>query len=306
MKRFFKNIFILFIVVVMAVGIIITAGFRNDKFVGGIVDKIELVKNTMKSDKKRIILIGGSNVAFGINSQLIQEELNDEYEIINFGVHAGAGLKYYLDIVKPYVKDNDIIVLLPEYEHFFNESFYGGDVLIEMIEFYPQSIKTLSFKQIKGMANNFNLYLFSDKIKRLLEHEVDPPNYKRFNEKGDLISHLDKEGIDITKLDKILNGKREYNSNAISYINSFSKELETKNVKVVFDFPPIPENMYEVEPYNLIQEKLYSDLDIEIIGDKENYIYPANYFYDTCYHLLKEGREIRSNQLAEDIKNYLK
>ncbi|NLK94925.1 MAG: hypothetical protein GX275_07010 [Clostridiales bacterium] len=306
MKRFFKNIFILILIVLITISIIIMAGFRNDTFVSGITLKIDLVKTTMDSDKKRIILIGGSNVVYGINSELIESKLNNEYEVINFGLHAGAGLKYYLDIVTPYTKEGDIIIILPEYEHYFNDSFYGSDALAEMIEFYPPGIFTLSIEQYKAIGEKMNVYLFDDKIKRILKNNKETPSDKMFNEHCDLISHLGKEGKEISGRDKILHGERTYNSAVIPYIDSFAEEMDQKGAKVVYDFPPIPENRYIEETYYFIHDKLKNELDVDIIGDKEDYTYPVSYFYDTGYHLNTIGREIRSNQLAEDIENYLK
>ena len=304
MIRFFRNFFILVITIIIAIVSISVAGMRRNPYISGIKIKVDLVKNTMNSEKNRIILVGGSNLNYGIDSELIENELDNEYEVINFGLHYSAGLKYYMDVVKQYTKEGDIIVLIPEYEHFFDKSFYGTYALTEMLEYYPKSIFTLSFKQYNQIAKDMNRYLYT-KIKRIIGNEGIDPNYKGYNEHGDYINHLGKGPKDFLEREKVLEGKREYNEDVIKYINKFAKDMNNRGVTVLYDFPSIAEGMYNEEYYNLVQDKLKSDLNIDIIGNNEDFTYPINCFYDSYYHLLSEPREIRTKQLAEDLKNHL-
>ena len=51
----------------------------------------------------RIIFVGGSNLAFGLDSQRIKDSLN--INVINYGLHAGIGLKYMIDDISTYAKE---------------------------------------------------------------------------------------------------------------------------------------------------------------------------------------------------------
>ena len=68
-------------------------------------------------ESPRIIFIGGSNLAFGTNSQMIKDSLG--LNPVNTGLHASLGLKYMLDNTYRYIKKGDIVVVAPEYEHFY-------------------------------------------------------------------------------------------------------------------------------------------------------------------------------------------
>ena len=47
--------------------------------------------------------------------------------MINYGLHAGIGLKYMIDDISTYARKGDIIVFAPEYEHFYTIA-YGESV----------------------------------------------------------------------------------------------------------------------------------------------------------------------------------
>ena len=46
-------------------------------------------------------------MAFGYNSKIISDSMN--MDVINFGLHAGFGLKYIIDVLSLYVKEGDIV-----------------------------------------------------------------------------------------------------------------------------------------------------------------------------------------------------
>lgn len=76
----------------------------------------------------RIIFVGGSNLAFGLDSQRIKDSLN--INVINYGLHAGIGLKYMVDDISTYARKGDIIVFAPEYSHFYSGLAYGESITI--------------------------------------------------------------------------------------------------------------------------------------------------------------------------------
>ncbi len=64
------------------------------------------------------------------------------------GVHAGLGMKYIIDDALPYVNKGDLIVLFPEYEHFYTDNFYGEMELVSTVfDVEPQSKHQLDRKQ---------------------------------------------------------------------------------------------------------------------------------------------------------------
>ena len=52
---------------------------------------------------------------------------------INTGIHAGMGLIYMLDHSIGFIRKGDIVVISPEYDHFYGNNAYGGETLLRTI-----------------------------------------------------------------------------------------------------------------------------------------------------------------------------
>ena len=87
----------------------------------GKIAKDSLLRNT-KND--RIIFIGGSNLSFGLNSQMIKDSL--KFNPINTAINANIGLEYMLVNTLQYIKENDVIIIAPEYAHFSKNTIHGA------------------------------------------------------------------------------------------------------------------------------------------------------------------------------------
>lgn len=117
MRKFiFKIIgFTIPMVIFFILGLFLPATPRASKsLLFGALKKDSRLKST---PSPRIIFIGGSNLSFGLNSQTIKDELN--LNPINTAIHVNIGLNYMLSNTIQYVKRKDIIILVPEYEHFY-------------------------------------------------------------------------------------------------------------------------------------------------------------------------------------------
>ena len=82
----------------------------RDTFVGELKEKVELLKN---AEKKKIVVIGGSSVPFGIQSNYIKKYL-PSYDVVNFGLYAALGSDVMLDLAREYIDKDDIIIFSPE------------------------------------------------------------------------------------------------------------------------------------------------------------------------------------------------
>ena len=69
-------------------------------------------------DQPRVILLGGSNIAFGVDSRAIADSLH--CHVINMGLHGGIGMRYPVEDCLQYVRPCDVVVMQLEYGNFFN------------------------------------------------------------------------------------------------------------------------------------------------------------------------------------------
>ena len=95
MKKLFTSMLCVFIAIPLLLtvwGFALPAQYSNT-FVGELPAKRALL--AAESDKPRLILVGGSAAAFGVDSALLAREL-PAYQPVNFGLYAALGTRVML------------------------------------------------------------------------------------------------------------------------------------------------------------------------------------------------------------------
>lgn len=278
---------------------------QNKTFLYAKIDKDSLLKNTMEP---RLILIGGSNLALGLNCQIIEDSLN--VNPINTGLDCNIGLSYMIKNTMPYIKKNDIVIVCIEFEQFFDKNMYGG-YPSPIMEFSISrgNLSRLDFNQCKNLFKQLPSFCFS-KLK-IWNYFVDTNNtnsinYKRnsFNKFGDHVTHWDSFSLKPKATKSI--GK-DFNSDILYSLIQFNSFIKTKNANLFISFPPFQKSSFdnnELKIKYLVNEIEKSNL--HVISDYKDYIMPDKLMFDSPYHLIKEGVDIRTNRLINDLKKVIK
>ena len=69
--------------------------------------------------QKKIIIFGGSNSLFGINSEVIAEKTG--LPVVNLSTHAGLDLDFILYKIQQHIHPGDIVVLPLEFEYYWRD-----------------------------------------------------------------------------------------------------------------------------------------------------------------------------------------
>jgi hypothetical protein len=291
--------------------------YDKNNYFAAVIDKDSLIVNT---PSPRIIFAGASNLAFGLDSKMIEREFG--VPVINMGLHGNFGLDFILNNVKKNVRKGDIVILSLEY--YLDEIYYkdidyvlnvypkAEEYVVRDGDYYSQELKFYvgeAQESWKKMSN-----FFFDKILRFKEakvfisdqvHSYDTLIYSRkaFNSNGDVVSHLGK------KYPYDLRGRtpieaKNYSRN-IRKLNDFAEHIVQKGGRVYFTFASYPKSEYvkNIRAIEEFHEQLKDGLKFEIITTPEELIYPDELFFDTVYHLNAEGREMRTKALLEKIKD---
>ena len=318
MKIFFVKIFVMFVlptVLVMGVAITLTSLPENAYHLS-IIDKHIILANA-KSPK--IVLAGGSNIAFGIDSAAIQDRFS--IPVVNTGVTAALGLGRILDDLSPFLYKGDVLLIVPEYIH-FTTAWNGSSAVYDII--FDARQYRLLWSSYYGLPNGFSdqlsmrigigLRMIRDSLKKNTvnvikqnkneqnkeETTTNPLAYSRdgFNEYGDYVKHLEIENQTFVSLDVgVIN--RSYLNNFFRFVDNFTK----RGITVVVSYPSFEEQSFR-NSAEVIQELdiLFREKEnLLVISTPESYCFPTDYFYDTAYHLNKEGRAIRTDQLIHDL-----
>ncbi len=272
--------------------------------------KLDLLKTT---PSPRLIITGGSNVAFGIDSKLIEEKLG--LPVINHGLVVGLGVAPVKEL-RDYIKPGDIIVISLEYYNFSNEvAFFGyPNYLSDWIEFSPKRIKYLP-NPISDMPNIFSMML-QRKVNRQLNYYLYGGSLDQFREIytgdqfnafGDFTGHLNLSPVDQSDI-----GSSAYPITILDEANAFLAEFNryalSKGARVYYEPQPNRQTNCEATGDQRLErfyKTLQKETSITVLTPLDQLCLPNEYFFDTPYHLNAEGRNARTVRLIDNLLNAL-
>ena len=260
-----------------------------------------------ETEGKRIILVGGSGIAFGYDSSMLEDTF-PEYEVINFGMYAGLGTKVMLDLSEDAVREGDIVILSPEQEAQTLSDYFNGEAMWQAADgdfSLLFKIKREDWAQMLGALPGFA----ADKFRYYLKGAAPEPEgvYRKdvFNSYGDIDTQLCGQNIMPKGYD--LNTPVRFTEDIwqeefIEYINAYAARLEKRGAKVWYRFCPV--NALAVEPGDIpvYYEGLQEKLDFPVIGNPNDSVMDAEWFYDTNFHLNSSGKIRNTIQCIRDIK----
>ena len=287
---------------------------RDDNYLAAVLEKDRLIRNTASP---KIILVGGSNLAFGIDSKEMMDSLG--LNVVNMGLYAKLGLRYMLAQVKPYIKKGDIVIVVPEYDQFYGD-FANGDNTLNTALLYapadriPDFIRSYSIVDVvlrPRVENARRSFLRAAAAAVGRENQFFPPDtdpvYNRhsFNQYGDVVSHLGKKGLDPDSIYvKPLPPLKDFNRKTLSDLNSVSDKAAEVGARAYFMFPSYIDRSYviNVAAIDSLRRKLVGGMKMPIIGTARDFVYPKQLFFDTRYHLTGEGRQLRTMEMIHILR----
>ena len=126
------------LVIVLPVGILLGMLFMlppqySNTFVGELDEKYNRL---MEIDEPKIIVLGGSSVAFGLESEIIEEYTG--MPVVNFGLYAALGTKVMLDLSKGGINEGDIVVLAPELDPQTMSMYFSSETTLQCLNIHKK------------------------------------------------------------------------------------------------------------------------------------------------------------------------
>lgn len=249
------------------------------------IKKDALLKN-VKSP--RIIIIGGSNVSFGLNSKMFKDSL--DINPINTGIHVGLGLIYMLDSMLPYVQSGDIVVVAPEYQFFYGKFSYGCEELLRIVMDVDHSEwKRLRKEQWANVIQFIPKYSISkfQRAEYVNVEENDIYGVNSFNEYGDVYTHWGLEKQEFQPYG-LMGGR--FNPAVIDELRNFREKILKKGAVLFITFPALQSTSFENERTYITEvEAALKNSKFSLLGTPERYKMPDDLMFNTPYHLSKKG-----------------
>ena len=280
----------------------------GDTFMGELKSKYERLKET---SGKRIVLVGGSGVAFDCDSALM-DDFFPSYEIVNFGMYAGLGTKAVMDLSENYIHEGDIVILSPEQSEQTLSDYFNGEYMWQAADGAFGMLRNIKSENFETMLGNFPRFAL-EKLNYVMKGQKPQTDSiyqkKSFNTYGDIELDTCRENILPNGYD--VNQKVRFAENVVQpefmdYMNDWAKRLEKKGAVVWYRYCPVNklyvEDMDDLAAYDVF---LRQKLDFPVIGNPENSLMEAEWFFDTNFHLNQPGKEVNTVQLIRDMKAML-
>lgn len=299
MKKFVCNL-LLFVFVFVVINIALIMAFPIDRniYLCEYNHKVKLLKDT---SSPRIVFIGGSNLAFGMNSATLKDTL--KHNIVNFGLHAGIGMRYPFEDYLDYMKTGDVVVLQFEYENFYNGGNGDSQTLFPLMRATNwRRCNNLNVAQWKNILIQIPETAINN-LKRILRFSIIRPHRvseasssfiyaaSGFNVYGDEVSHFNFPSQKFSENEK---KNSDLSSDFLVWLAQTIKECESAGVHVIV-LPPV---CIESSLKNIDTDAISKALDE--IGhpyavEPSFMVLSDDYAFDTRYHMNKEGA-IRNTQ----------
>ncbi len=297
--------------ITLAVNAVLVIAYRQrnmQSYLAGFIDKQKLIETTASP---KVILAGGSSVAFGFDSEALSEEIG--MPVVNMGLQGGLGIRFVLESLRPYLHNGDIIILSPEYHNIFSQ-LSGGELLAQMLVVDPGGIRYLSSAReftevlrafpavhaeaIKNMAEDLKLrhcYLCQNRETIYFRSAFDPNT-------GDILSNEDPAyplNGQVLSLPFSI-GAKDLSKN-ISYFNKYYRSVVAQGVTMYFLYPSTVKTT-SPETARLLQDLstvLQTSLKFPTLGTPLEAQFDNELMFDTPYHLNQKGDVLRTQQLAD-------
>ena len=301
-----RKIIVFFLKLAVLLGILL--GFMlyispqySQGYCASMIDKVNRLKSI---EGPKIVLIGDSNLAFGIKSEEIEAAFN--MPVVNMGFHGGVQNPFNEQMARLNVQEGDIYIIC-------NSSYIDGEIGADLawitIEDHFELWRLLRWEDVIPMIRAYPAY-FKACINLWMNNAgnqipVADGAYRRdaFNEYGDIVWDDSDVMYTIPEGSVAIAPIADW---TVERLNKLNQYLNDRGATMLVAGYPIADCAYTPpkEDYDTFQEELSLKLDAPVISDFKDYFDPERYFFNSALHLNTVGKEARTRQLISDLRRY--
>lgn len=312
MKRFIKKVFILILLVSVLFSALVIFDYKvvgsqyKYSYNAAILDKLDRLKSI---EEPKIILVGNSNVAYGFDSKLIEEEFN--MPVVNMGLHAGLGNVFHEEAAKQGINSGDIVIVCHS-DYSDTDTIGDAELALLTYDYNDEVFSIFRKKDYKDLIKAYPTYLRKSYLLWLTHRgNLKTDNsYCRdaFNEYGDVTYKPIDKPISAEFFKKNHSALPKVSKECVARLNELNDYCNQRGATLLVAGYPIEHGEYDTytkEEIIKFQNELSDKLDCPVISDFTDYMYPYDYFYNAILHLNEKGAKARSEQLISDLHNWI-
>jgi hypothetical protein len=287
---------------------------EENNYLAATMDKHQRLE---RMEPPRLILVGGSNVAFGFRSETLEEEVG--MPVVNMGLVGGLGVEFMLNEVEGAIGRGDVVLLSFEYD-----LLSGGDselIFRQIVELRPENFRHVPWRSWKDLITDHGTGVLGGIVRKSLGTAgvVEEPGetiqetaYRRryFDAAGGYVGHHGSE----TSLASVEPGRqllgsmpvRAMSESVYRRLEEFAELCARRGAECFYTCPPHPKELLDSKR-ELIEAnwaRLGTIHGLTLLDRPEEQTYPLGKFFDTGYHLTARGAYERTMDVSRRLKAY--
>lgn len=314
MKKTWLRVVAFVLLVCLLPALLLVAGASLPKLYGEsyYAELAPLTERLDRAQGKKLVLIGGSNIAFGVDVALLEELLAEkgfDYTVCPYGLYAAVGCSAMLSLSEDALKEGDIVILAVEPTDETMSTYFGASAFLKCTEDAPRLLTRLNTDPRRAALGNSVSYLQERlAIVRSGEYPRAEGVYSRaaFGENGNLDypreGNIMALGFDTTEPVDLQNVQIE--EAFAEQVNDYCRKAERKGAQVWLSFSPVNRSALvddSEEALLAFFTRCREAFLCPAVSDPGRYVLDSAWFYDSNFHLNSAGAEVRTVLLAEDI-----
>jgi hypothetical protein len=299
--------------------------------------------NTDSGGKPKLVVLSGSNGWFGVDSKLLSEGLG--IRAVNAGTNYNLAIAFMAQIVEPYLRPHDVVVLPLEYE-LYRRPAYGLWFTHEQMAWNPEHFWQINgFDKLKFLKSVPPERILAGTLAQAFQqrssefhHRVRPAtedvrtalqemwntldvlpltqrfgvySYLNVNRDGDALIGLGTMGPGAAHEDYGLRKEFVESTDNWDALHAFVQRCRSRHIRVYVTWPSVVKNPDLDFTSPAVRTHLQAiidrltSMDIPILGTPEEFAYDSELMADTYYHLNPRGKAERTRQLIFLLKREL-
>jgi hypothetical protein len=250
----------------------------------------------------RILLVGGSNTAFGVDSAALESASGRP--VVNLGLNAGLGRDFVLAQASSGLGLGDLVVLMPEYG-FLGRGAVDAPTVLLVLRFAPETARFVPLAAVPTLLDQ-GLSTFTLRLRSLWTvlrgRPWRSPLYHRaaFDERGDMTAHLAMPPGGVSAHVGV--PPPDEAGPACLRLAAFAHDAGARGARVVIVPPPIPADDAAAQAGSIraLWDRVARETGVRVLGTDD--AYARELFLDTAYHLSAAGRRQRTSRLIELLR----
>ncbi len=312
MKRILVSLIILLVFLLAGPAALAVAGFCTPAQYGATyyAELPEMYARLKGAEGKRIVVIGGSAVAFGLRGDLMEEEIAG-YTVCPFGLYGSIGTKYMMDLAEGELREGDVVLLAPEQVRQSLSLYFGAEYIWKAADGNFGLLGGIRSENAGDAAVGYFPFV-AQKYAYLTANEPPMPEDVYAKSSFDSACTLVYDRPHNIMPDGVGETPVSFSEDVMDpafpdYVNGYAARLEKRGVKLLFGFCPMNASAVvgEEDEIAAYRDFLAEKLTCEVMGTPRDYLFAREWFYDNNVHMNSAGAVVYTRRLVKDLKGVL-